>query len=59
MTQGGPADATRTIVYYIYENGFQFFRMGYASSLAWVLFALIFVFTLFQFKRQGKWVYYE
>ncbi len=59
MTQGGPADATRTLVYYIYENGFEFFRMGYASSLAWVLFALIFVFTLFQFKRQGKWVYYE
>ena len=36
MTNGGPANATNTIVLYSYQNGFQYFRMGYASAIAWV-----------------------
>lgn len=59
MTQGGPARATVTTVYYIYENGFQWYRMGYASAVAWVLFALILLVTLIQWKYQDRWVFYE
>jgi multiple sugar transport system permease protein len=58
MTQGGPNYATSTMVYYVYQNAFQFFKMGYASALAWVLFACIFVFTLIQMRYQ-TWVHYE
>jgi ABC-type sugar transport system permease subunit len=59
MTEGGPGGSTETIVYYIYKNGFEWFRMGYAAAIAWVLFAIIFLCTLFQFKIQKTWVYYE
>jgi multiple sugar transport system permease protein len=59
MTRGGPANATNTIVLYIYQNGFEFFRMGYASAIAWVLFGVIFIFTLFQMRLQGRWVQYD
>ncbi len=59
MTQGGPARATVTTVYYIYENGFQWYRMGYASAVAWVLFALIMLVTMVQWRYQDKWVFYE
>lgn len=58
LTGGGPGNATNTLVYYIYSNAFQWFRMGYASAIAWVLFAIIFVATFIQFKYQRKWVYY-
>ncbi|MFH1761957.1 MAG: sugar ABC transporter permease [bacterium] len=53
MTGGGPAGSTTTIVYYIYNNAFQWFKMGYASSIAWILFALVFSFTLIQWKFGG------
>jgi multiple sugar transport system permease protein len=59
MTQGGPARATVTTVYYIYENGFQWYRMGYASAVAWMLFALIMLVTLIQWRVQDRWVFYE
>jgi len=58
LTAGGPGYATTTIVYHIYTNAFQLFRMGYASAAAWILFAIIFGITLIQFKYQKKWVYY-
>jgi multiple sugar transport system permease protein len=48
MTNGGPGTATNTIVFYIYQQGFQNFSMGYASAIGWVLFALILVVTLVQ-----------
>jgi multiple sugar transport system permease protein len=50
MTDGGPADASRTIGLHIYETGFQNFRMGGASAAAWVLFVLVAIFTLVQFR---------
>jgi multiple sugar transport system permease protein len=50
LTNGGPASATSATVFYIYENAFQFFRIGYASALAILLFAVIFVFTLIQLR---------
>lgn len=59
MTRGGPARSTLTVVYYIYQNAFQFGRMGKASAIAWFLFVFIFLFTLVQTRLQRRWVYYE
>lgn len=58
MTKAGPANATNTLVYYIYQNGFQFYQMGYASAAAMVLFLIVLAFTLVQYKLQGRWVHY-
>ena len=58
-TDGGPLDATLFYVLYIYRQGFQFFNMGYASALAWILFALILLLTLLIVRSSGRWVYYE
>ena len=59
MTQGGPNFATATIVYYVYMNGFEFFKMGYASALAWILFLITLLLTIAQFRVATHWVYYE
>lgn len=59
LTKGGPGDATNTMVLYIYNQAFQFFHMGYAAAIAWVLFAIIFVITLLQTQLQRRWVHYE
>ncbi|MXX24728.1 MAG: sugar ABC transporter permease [Caldilineaceae bacterium SB0668_bin_21] len=59
MTQGGPANATLTIVYYIYQMAFEFQRMGRGAAIAWVLFIFIFIFTLVQTRLQRRWVHYE
>lgn len=59
MTQGGPANSTLTIVYYLYQKGFQRFQMGYGASLAWIVFAIIFLVTIFQFRLSSRWVYEE
>jgi len=59
LTKGGPGDATNTMVMYIYNQAFQFFHMGYAAAVAWVLFAIIFVITLLQHQLQKRWVHYE
>lgn len=58
-TNGGPAYSTTTAVMYIYQNGFNFMKMGYASSIAWVLFAIIMIITVFQWFAQKKWVVYD
>ena len=59
MTGGGPGNATNTMVLYLYQTGFSFFKFGYASSLAWALFAVIFFLTIAQMKFQKQWVHYE
>ena len=56
---GPTRDAIRTIVYGIYETGFQFFEMGYASAKAVVLFFIIMLITFVQFVMQNKWVHYK
>jgi len=56
LTNGGPANATNSLVMYIYQNGFKFFRMGYASSLSLILFLFIFVITYIQNHFANKWV---
>ena len=58
LTKGGPANATLTLSYYIYQNAFQFFKMGYAAAMGYVLFAIIFIITLVQFRYQRRWVFY-
>lgn len=57
MTQGGPAYATTTLVMYIFQNGFQFFQMGYAAAIAVVLFAVIFAITALQWRFGKAWVH--
>lgn len=59
MTQGGPRYATLFYVLYLYQNAFQFFRMGYAAALAWVLFLVILVLTALVFRSSAMWVFYE
>lgn len=59
MTQGGPLDSTNVLVYAIYKNAFEYFNVGKASALAYVLFAIIFVLTLAQWKLKNKLVYLE
>lgn len=54
MTSGGPVDRTTTMVFYIYEAAFKFYKMGYASTLAYTLFAMLFVFTLLQLRLYRK-----
>jgi multiple sugar transport system permease protein len=59
MTNGGPANATLMYGLYIYRNAFQFFQMGYASALAWILLMVIMLITVLQFVAARFWVYYE
>lgn len=54
MTSGGPVQRTTTIVYYIYEAAFKFYEMGYASTLAFFLFAMLLVFTVLQLHLYRK-----
>ncbi|MGQ9629202.1 MAG: carbohydrate ABC transporter permease [bacterium] len=59
MTQGGPMHSTLFYVLYLFQNAFTYFHMGYASALAWILFIIVLIFTLIQFKLSSYWVYYE
>lgn len=59
MTDGGPNNATLFLLLYLYRNAFEYFRMGYASALAWLLFVYILVLTLISFRLSDLWVYYE
>jgi multiple sugar transport system permease protein len=59
LTGGGPGNATTTMVVYLYEQGFQFYKLGLASAVAWVLFIIILVITIFQFVGQKRWVHYD
>lgn len=55
----GPNNSTITLVLYLYRSGFQNFKQGYASAIAWVLFIVIFGLTLIQFQRQRRSSIYE
>jgi multiple sugar transport system permease protein len=59
ITRGGPADASRFYVLYLYENAFQYGKMGYASAMAWILFIITFVLAMTIFRWSRRWVYYE
>jgi multiple sugar transport system permease protein len=59
MTNGGPADSTLVYSLYLYRNAFQFFRMGYASAMGWVLFLLILAGTALVLRSTRRWVHYR
>lgn len=56
---GGPLKATYVFSLHLYKLAFEYFRMGYASAWAWILFAIILILTLVQMKLSSSWVYYE
>jgi multiple sugar transport system permease protein len=58
LTGGGPGGASELTVLYMYRQGFEYFQMGYAAAIAWVLFAVILTLTLIQLRLQKKWVHY-
>ncbi len=59
MTQGGPLDSTNVLVYAIYKNAFEFFKIGKASAIAYVLFVIILALTAVQWQLRKKLVYIE
>jgi multiple sugar transport system permease protein/multiple sugar transport system substrate-binding protein len=59
MTQGGPVDQTLFYAYHLFNNAFRYMKMGYASALAWVLFAIVLALTALQLKLSKTWVHYE
>lgn len=59
MTQGGPMDSTNVLVYAVYKNAFEYFKVGQASAIAYVLFVIILILTLIQWKLRKKLVYNE
>ena len=54
LTQGGPGSSSSVMAYYVYRTAFDYFEMGYANTLAWALFVLVFIVTLVQWKMQAK-----
>ncbi|MGD0089777.1 MAG: sugar ABC transporter permease [Planctomycetota bacterium] len=58
MTQGGPAQATYFLPYYIFDNAFVYLRMGYACAMSWILFLIILALTLLAFRLSRERVYY-
>jgi multiple sugar transport system permease protein len=58
LTQGGPMNSTEFFAIHLYRNAFIYLRMGKASALAWIMFAIIVVFTLILFRTSARWVYY-
>ncbi len=57
LTNGGPGKSTTTLVLYLFQNGFTFFKMGYGAALAFALFLCILVITLIQWRLAKSWVY--
>jgi multiple sugar transport system permease protein len=58
MTKGGPGSSTTVLTYYSYRTGFDFYKMGYSSAMAWILFLIIFLITFLQWQGQKRWVHY-
>jgi multiple sugar transport system permease protein len=59
ITNGGPGNSSRTVSLYIYEQAFQSYKMGYASTIAVSLFLIVLVITLIQFSLSKRWIHYE
>jgi len=58
LTHGGPSNSTLFYVYYLFNRAFVYFNMGYASAMAWLLFAIVLVLTMIQMRMSKKWVHY-
>jgi len=59
LTEGGPGTSTTVIAYYIYRTAFEYFQMGLASASAWIMFVMVFLVTLVQWRYQKRWVNYD
>ena len=59
MTEGGPQNSTNVLVYWLYKSAFEFFEVGKASAIAYILFIIIFVLTIIQWQTRKKWVINE
>lgn len=59
MTAGGPVNSTLFYAYNLFNHAFRYMHMGYASALAWILFAVVFALTMFQLKMSKRWVHYQ
>lgn len=59
MTKGGPNNSTLFLAVYLYNNAFQYLKMGYASAVAWAMFAIVLVLTLLVFKSSPLWTFYQ
>ncbi|MEZ0333285.1 MAG: carbohydrate ABC transporter permease, partial [Gemmatimonadales bacterium] len=59
MTRGGPNNATLFYALRLYQNAYEFFRMGLACAMAWILFLITLAATILVFKSSARWVYYE
>lgn len=59
LTRGGPLNATTTIVFNIWQEGFRYGHMGYASAMAWILFVIIFILTAGQWRLEKRFVHYQ
>jgi multiple sugar transport system permease protein len=58
MTRGGPGTATTVYSMYLFQNAFQFFKMGYASAMAWIMFIIVVIATIVVFRSSAKRIYY-
>jgi multiple sugar transport system permease protein len=58
LTGGGPSNSTLFYVYYLFNRAFVYFNLGYASAMAWLLFAVVLAVTVFQLRMAPKWVHY-
>lgn len=56
---GGPAQSTYFVAYYLWRSTFRFNKIGYGAAMSWILLVLILILTLIQFRLANKWVYYE
>ena len=59
LTQGGPGTSTTVLVYYLYQQAFQFHAFGYGATLSVLLFAIVLVLTVLQWQMRKKWVFHE
>jgi multiple sugar transport system permease protein len=59
MTNGGPNNASLFYALYLFRNAFEYFKLGKASAMAWVLFAILLALTGIQFLISKRWVHYE
>ncbi|MFC3833572.1 MULTISPECIES: carbohydrate ABC transporter permease [Deinococcus] len=59
LSNGGPGDSSTTVALYIYKTAFTFFKMGYASALAWLLAVILIALMVVQWRTQNRWVNYD
>jgi len=59
LTQGGPGTSTTVLVYYLYQQAFQFHHFGYGATLSVLLFAIVLILTVAQWQLRKKWVFHE